>query len=126
MAVIAGTVTGITLLNHSKALNGEGDELTCLVTADWATYDASADTASLAAIGAAITATRRDGKTVTLRAAHGVGPGLSDGGADVFCGAMTVATDDLTFSLTAVDRTTEVADFTTAVGVSCMVTFTEA
>ena len=55
MAVIAGTVTGITLLNHSKALNGEGDELTCLVTADWATYDASADTASLAAIGAAIT-----------------------------------------------------------------------
>ncbi len=126
MAVIAGTVTGIHLLNHSKALNGEGDELTCLVTADWAVYDASADTASLIAIGVAITAARRDGKTVTLRAAHGCAPGISDDAQDVFCGAMTVSTDDLTFSLTAVDRSTEVTDFTTAVGVSCLVTFTEA
>ena len=125
MAVIPGTVTGITHLNTSAALNGNGDEKTVLVTADFAAYDASADTGSLAAIGTAIQNATRDGKTVTLRAAHGVGPGVSDGGADVFFGAMTVSSDDLTFSLTAVDRSTEVDDFTTAVGVSAVVTYTE-
>lgn len=125
MAVITGTVTGISHLVDSEALNQNGAERSVLVTADFGAYDASADTADLSAIGAAIAASRRDGKTVTLRAAHGAGPGVSDAGADVYCGAMTVSSDDLTFSLTEVDRSTEVADFTTAVGVSAIVTYTE-
>lgn len=125
MAAIEGVIKGIQLLNDSKALNGSGAEKTCLVTADYPAYDASADTATLLAVGVAITAARRDGKTATLRASHGIGPGIDDAGNDIFQGTTTVSTDDLTFSLTAVDRTTEVADFTTAAGVSCIVTYTE-
>lgn len=125
MAVIAGTIKGITLLNASKGVNMLGEEKTYLVTADFAAYDASEDTGQLAGVGAAIAAQTRNGKTNTLRAAHGCGPGKSDGGAQVYFGAMAVSVDALTFSLTAVDRSTEVADFTTAVGVSAIVTVTE-
>ncbi len=130
MAVVAGTIKGIHLLSDGDAFNQSGGEETYLVTADFGTYDASADTASLSGVGAAITARKRDGKTRTLRAAHGVAPGVSDTsqsvGNEVYFGAMTVSTDDLTFSLTLVDRSTEVADFATANGVSCVVTCTAA
>jgi hypothetical protein len=126
MAVIAGTIKGIHLLNKGKALNGVSEEETYLVTADFAAYDASADTAQLADVGAAITARVRDGGTRTLRAAHGAGAGKSDGGVAIYYGAMTVSTDALTFSLTEVDRSTEVGDFTTAAGVPCVVTCTVA
>ena len=125
MAVISGTINGMTLVNASQGVNMNGAEKTMLVSADFAAYDASADTGNLSAIATAIEDHQRNGKTVTLRAAHGCGPGVSDAGVDIFFGAMTVSTGDLTFSLTAVDRSTEVADFTTAKGVTCLVTFTE-
>ena len=126
MAVVSGTIKGVHLINSGHSLNGTSDEESYLVTADFGTYDASADTATLAAVGATITARARDGKTRTLRAAHGCGAGISDTsqavGNDVYYGAMTVSTDALTFSLTLVDRSTEVADFATADGVPCIVT----
>ncbi len=125
MAVVEGTIKGITLVNVSKGVNMRGAEKTYLVTADFATYVASADTGRLSGVGAAIDAQTRNGKTSAIRAAHGVGPGASNANADVYFGAMTVASDTFTFSLTAVDRSTEVADFTTAVGVSAFVTVTE-
>lgn len=124
MAVITGTINGISLLQKGHALNGNSDEESWLVTADFAAYDASADSGDLSAVGAAITSAARDGKTRTLRAAHGCGAGEANTAEDVYFGAMTVSTDDLTFSLTQVDRSTEVADFTTAVGVPCVVTCT--
>lgn len=125
MAVVSGTIKGMTLVNTSQGVNMNGAEKTMLVSADFATYDASADTGDLNEIATAIEDHQRNGKTVTLRAAHGCGPGVSNAGADVFFGAMTVSSGDLTFSLTAVDRSTEVDDFTTATGVTCLVTFTE-
>lgn len=125
MAVIPGTIKGMRLVQDSKGINMNGAEKTMLVSADFAAYDADQDTGNLDEIATAIEDHQRNGKTVTLRAAHGCGPGVSDAGADVFFGAMTVSSGDLTFSLTAVDRTTEVADFTTATGVTCLVTFTE-
>lgn len=124
MAVIPGVIKGVTLL-HDRSTNLNGAEKTFLITADFPAYDASADTGSLEDVGAEIAERQRNGKTCTLRAAHGGSPGVSNGGADVYFGAMTVSTDDLTFSLTAVDRTTEVDDFTTAVGVCAIVTITE-
>lgn len=128
MAVVDGTIKGVHLLNSGHSLNGTSDEETWLVTADFATYDASADTASLSSVGAEITSRARDGKTRTIRAAHGCGAGESNTsqsvGKDVYFGAMTVSTDDITFSLTLVDRSTEVADFATAAGVPCVVTVT--
>ena len=126
MAVVTGTIKGIKLLNDGPALNGNSAEETWLVTADFGTYDASADTADLSAVGAAITSAARDGGTRTLRAAHGCGAGeadtAQDANNDVYYGTMTVSTDDLTFSLAAVDRTTEALDFATADGVPCVVT----
>lgn len=125
MAVIAGTIKGITLVNASRGSNLNGDEKSYLITADFDAYTASTDTAQLAGVGAAIAAQVRNGKTITLRAAHGVAPGADNAGIDIFFGAMTVSTDALTFSLTAVDRSTEVANFTTALGVAAIVTVTE-
>lgn len=127
MAVITGTIKGITLVGSSEGRNqGTADEETYLISADFGTYDASADTGDLSGVGAAITAHVRDGKTRTLRAAHGTAPGITDTsqavGNDAFFGAMTVSSDDLTFSLTVADRSTEVADFATADGVECVVT----
>lgn len=126
MAVVSGTIKGVHLLNDGDAFNQSGNEETYLVTADFATYDASADTGDLQDVGATITARKRDGKTRTLRAAHGVAPGVADTaqnvGNEVYFGAMTVSSDDLTFSLTRVDRSTEVDDFATAKGVACVVT----
>lgn len=126
MAVIAGTIKGVQLLSKGKSLNGMSDEETYLVTADFAAYNAAADTAQLAGVGAAITARVRDGGTRTLRAAHGSGAGKSDANVAIYFGTMTVSTDALTFSLTNVDRTTEVGNFTTADGVPCVVTCTVA
>jgi len=102
-----------------------GNEKTYLVTANFGTYAAAADSGQLANVGAAIAARVRNGKTLTLRSAHGCGPGVDTVGNDIFFGAMTVSSDSLTFSLTNVDRSTEVGDFTRAEGVAALVTVTE-
>lgn len=125
MAVIPGTIKGVTLLHSSVGTSLNGAEKTYLVTADFAAYDASADTASLPAVGAAIASRVRSGKTTTLRGGLRCGPGVSDAGVDIYMGAATVSSDDLTFSLTNVDGSTEVGDFTTAVGVQALVVVSE-
>ncbi len=125
MSVIDGTIKGITLVNSSKGVNMKDNEKTYLVTADFAAYTGASDSGRLDEIATAIQDQVRNGKTVTLRAAHGCGPGYDNTGASVYFGAMTVSSGDLTFSLTAVDRSTEVTSFTTATGVSALVTVTE-
>ncbi len=125
MAVISGTIKGVTLVHSSVGTSLNGAENTYLVTADFGTYDASEDTADLQDVGATIAARTRSGKTVTLRGGLRCGPGVSNAGADVYMGAATVSSDDLTFSLTAVNGSSEVSDFTTAVGVQALVVVTE-
>jgi hypothetical protein len=65
MAVVVGTIQGINLLRepHSGALGRHIAEVFFTLAA----YEDSADTFSIAAVGAAIAATRRDGKTVLLK-----------------------------------------------------------
>ena len=125
MAVIPGSIKGVTLVHSSVGTSLNGAENTYLVTADFPAYVAAADTASLPAVGAAIASRTRSGKTVTLRGGLRCGPGVSNAGADVYMGAATVSSDDLTFSLTAVNGSSEVSDFTTAVGVQALVLVTE-
>lgn len=70
-----------------------------LVTANFGTYVGAADDAALAGVGAAITASVRDGKTRTMRSAVCVGAGY-DGTRSVYTGACTVNADALAFNLT--------------------------
>lgn len=126
MAVVSGTIRGVQFLSSSLSLTGVGSDETYLVTSDFGAYDASADTATLVDVGATISARARDGKTRTLRGAVGSGGAKDNAGQVVYIGAPTVSTDALTFSLTAVDRSTEVADFTSVSGVQCIVVVTAA
>ena len=73
MAVIAGTIRGLTCI--SRVFTGFGSREAWLITADYAAYSGAADTASLVGIGAAIDATCRDGKASTLRAGSCAFPG---------------------------------------------------
>jgi len=73
MAVIAGTIRGLTCI--SRVFTGFGSRESWLITADYAAYSGAADTASLVGIGAAIDATCRDGKASTLRAGSCAFPG---------------------------------------------------
>lgn len=131
MATINGTIRGINLVN--KAFNGAGTTTrdkteVYFVTADFAAYTGSTDDAALAAVGAAISARIRDGKTRTLAWA---GPAMA--GCDAnnqavnFCGtsvaALTISTDDLTGELCSVNTvSTEVTSTSgTTVGVGIMV-----
>jgi len=131
MATINGTIRGINLVN--KAFSGSGTTTrdkteVYLVTCDFGAYTGSSDDATLPAVGAAITARVRDGRTRTLAWA---GPAMC--GADAnnqavnFCGtsvaALTISTDDLTGELCTVNTvSTEVtATSGTTVGIGIMV-----
>jgi hypothetical protein len=131
MSTIAGTIRGITLVN--KAFTGAGTTTrdrteVYLVTADFAAYTGSSDDASLAAVGAAISARVRDGRTRTLAWA-----GPCNAGADAnnqavnFCGtsvaALTISTDDLTGELCSVNTVSTEVTSTSGVtaGVGIMV-----
>lgn len=123
MAVIKGTITGVSLLRAAGALK------TYQVTCDFGAYDASEDTAGVDAIGAAILAHTRNGKTTTLKAVQCIGAGKS-GTTDVFytgtaAWAGTISGDNSTGHL-AVLAGTEIADLTaTTRGVELAVTVAE-
>lgn len=129
MATIAGTIRGITCIHKPFAgygsVTARDTREVWLVTADFAAYTASSDDASLAAVGAAISAQCRDGKTRTLKAAM-----PAHGGQDstpqtlYFTGAsvdaLTISTDTLTGQLSINDRT-ETDSSGAVVGVGTMV-----
>jgi hypothetical protein len=130
MATIAGTIRGITLV--SKAFQAAGTttkDLTevWLVTADFAAYSGSADTASLAAVGAAISARARDGKTRVLKWGAPAFSGADTANQAVdFCGtsvaALTISTDDFTGELCDINTvSTEITTTTATLGVGIMV-----
>ncbi len=111
MATIAGTIRSINLLHCAE--KGAGTTTrdkteVWLVTADFAAYTGSGDDATIAAVGAAISATARDGRTRTLKwGAPAVSGADANNQAVDFCGtsvaALTISTDDFTGELCAVN-----------------------
>lgn len=111
VTLTVGQVHGHTTPNgFAKASDGK-QVLGCFVgiTAVAGTY-ASADNGSAAAVGAAIAASRRDGRTVTLLQACMAAPGKKADGTVIGAKTVTVSTDALTMELTQADLSTEHAD----------------
>lgn len=118
MATITGTISGVTLLRANK------DRKSYLVSAGFAAYTGASDSAQLSAVGVAIAAKTRNGKTNTIRSACCVGAGLDTAAQSVFTGAVTVSTDDLTFNLTNAAGT-ELTSSTACSGVEIVVVVDE-
>lgn len=125
MAVVDGVIRGVTVLGDSKSWGMRSAERTFFVSVDFPAFTSGADTGRVAGIPAALALIARSGKTLTLRSGMCVVPAASNANADVFAGAMTVSTNDLTFSLTTVDRSTAAATFTTALGFGFVCNVTE-
>lgn len=114
MAAVAGTnlqVHGHTTPNgFAKASDGK-QVLGCFVSiATFTGTYASADNASIAAVGAAIAASRRDGRTVTLLQACLAAPGKESTGTVIGAKTVAISTDAITCELTQADLSTEHAD----------------
>jgi hypothetical protein len=126
MGVIAGTITGVSGLRTKEAVGRKA----YLLTVDFGTYTGASDTASISAVGAAILAHTRNGKTVTLRGCVPVAAGYDTNAQAVyFTGtavqAGTVSSDDLTGQLS-VAAGTEVTSATASKGVEICVIVDEA
>src|SRR5258708_4921017 len=114
MAAVAGTniqVHGHTTPNGFVKSSDGKQVLGCFVSVRTftGTY-ASADNASIAAVGAAITASRRDGRTATLLRVVMAAPGKSSDGTVIGAKTEAVSTDAVTCELTQPDLSTEQAD----------------
>lgn len=126
MAIINGTITGVSLLSASGALK------TYEVTCEFAAYTGASDTATVTGLGAAILGKTRNGKTTTLKAVQCIGAGKDAAAAplDVFftgtaAWAGTISSDDATGHL-AVAAGTEITSTTgTTKGVKLAVTVAE-
>lgn len=114
MSTINGTISGVTLLR------AKGDRKSYLVSARFAAYTGASDSGQLQAVGVAIAAKTRNGKTNTIRSAACVGAGSDTAAQAVFTGAVTVSTDDLTFNLTNAAGT-ELTSATACTGVEFVV-----
>ncbi len=105
MSVISGTIRGCSLV--SDTFSGKGNRQVWLLTADFAAYSASGDSAALAGVGAAISAKARDSRSRTLRWAAPAFAGIDASGTAVYaCGttggtqmALEVSTDALAGTL---------------------------
>ena len=125
MATQKGTLRAITFSNVDAVAPGR---YTYLCAFDFPAYTGSTDSGQIDGIAAAISAKVRDGKTRTLISSCVpvcVGRGKDTNGQDVFIGAVTISTNDLTFNLTASDGTTELTSATASSGVQLMVTLAE-
>lgn len=100
MATIEGVIKGIVLLDpHS----GTGRHA-AIVSVEWPAYTASSDTGNVAAVGAAIAARRRDGKTVLLKDVSEFGAG-KQGATEFYMDTLAVSTDAITCELSNIDGT---------------------
>ena len=121
MAVASGTITGVT---HIRSKEGSGRKA-YLLTVNFGAYTGAADTAQVANVGATILAHTRNGKTVTLRGAVPVAPGLDTASQAVYftgtaAQAATVSSDALTGQLSGADGT-ELTSATASKGVELLV-----
>jgi hypothetical protein len=96
MTAQAGTIKGITLLR--EPFGGATGRHVAEVFVTYPAYTASSDTTTVAAVGAAIAARRRDGKTVTLKDVTQGQSGLQ-GTTEFFNGTLAVSTDAITGQL---------------------------
>jgi hypothetical protein len=126
MAVINGTITGVSLLRAKDDLK------TYLVTCDFLAYTGSGDTATVTGLGAAILAKVRNGKTTTLKAVQCIGAGKDAAATPLavyFTGtsawAGTISSDDATGHLAVVAGTEITATTGTTKGVELAVTVLE-
>jgi hypothetical protein len=127
MAVINGTIKGVSLVQGN--VNGVGSRKAYLLSCDFPAYTGAADTSTITGVGAAITASVKNGKTLTLRGGICVGPGADTANQAVYCTgtavqAMTVSSDDLTGHL-AVAAGTEITSTTATTGVQMIVVVDE-
>jgi hypothetical protein len=111
MAAVVGTIKGIKLVGEPFA--GTGRHY-AEVAVTYAAYSASSDTTNVAAVGAAIAARRRDGKTVTLKDVTEGQTGMH-GGVEFFNDTLAVSTDAITGELsnsggTEIDAASGVSD----------------
>ncbi len=100
MAVIEGVIKGIALLNEPHSGTGRH---AALVSVEWPAYS-TADTGNVAAVGAAIAARRRDGKTVTLKDVTEAGAG-KQGSTEFYMDTLAVSSDAITCELSNIDGT---------------------
>ena len=122
MATITGTKLAPTVVKRPQSkYDARGVHL---VAANFAAYTGSTDDATITGVGAAITASMRDGKTRTLRAAFCSGAGY-DGTQSVYAGACTVSSDALTFNLTNAAGTELTSSAVTTVPVQFYVEYDE-
>lgn len=125
MATQKGTLRAVTELVKDSVGPGR---VTYLCAFDFPAYTGASDSGQIDAIAAAISAKCRDGVTRTLLSScvpTCVGRGKDTAGQDVFIGAVTISTNDLTFNLTASDGTTELTSATASSGVQLVVTVAE-
>ena len=101
MSVIAGTIKGIQLLQGPWSGTGRH---AALVTVTFPAYTASSDTTNVAAVGAAIAARRRDGKTVLLKDVTESQAG-KQGATEFYLDTLAVSTDAITGELSDIDGT---------------------
>jgi hypothetical protein len=132
MAVVSGTITNIQEVRAAVNTPGSSDLQMALVLFTVSGTYAQADDGSIAGVGAAISAARRNGKTITLRGAMPAQAATKASDPTVIIGTklVSVSTDAVLFTLTSGDHTTEHADATAVAAqdrpFGVMVSFTEA
>lgn len=111
MSVISGAIKAIELVRGAD--DGVAGETTTLLYNAFvygdhaATHVTTSDTMKLAAVGAAIAAARKDGKTVTLRYVGGARNAYNVTDAAKLCvKTVAISTDDITFAPTTSDYST--------------------
>lgn len=90
MGAVSGTIVGIQLLR--EPFGGASGRGVAEVFVTYTAYEDSGDTTTVAGVGAAIAAMRRDGKTVTLKDVTEGQCGLQ-GGVEAFNDTLTISTD---------------------------------
>lgn len=96
MGAIAGTIVGVSMLRDPHS--GTTGRHLAEVYVTYPAYTASSDTTTVAAVGAAIAARRRDGKTVTLKTVC-EGQAGKHGATEFFNDTLAVSTDAITGEL---------------------------
>ncbi len=124
MSAIAGTIVGISILREpNSGCTGRG---VAEVFVTYPAYAASSDTTTVAGVGAAISAARRNNKTATLKTVTEGQSGL-EGSTEFFNDTLAVSTDAITGELSSTSGTElDAASGVTARPCSFIVSFSEA
>lgn len=94
MTVQAGTIKAVNLIR--EPFGGVTGRHAAEIFVTLPSYTASSDTWSTAAVGAAIAAIRRDGRSITLKDVTQGQAGLDTSGTAMFPGTLAVSTDAIT------------------------------